>query len=266
MTIFDEVRTCIEEVEDSQIRMFLKAIYLLGSAPVELAGESSPGTKIVYGPRGRDVSTVTISLDKPEFNIDDVNDFLEQVGNRALKADRFIESVSTSPIALFTIKNALKGRNWRTGHNDKEVSRVVAVPLLEKFEPWTKELHDYFVSKREDYVFPLKRVRVNDYVRIKNVFKHKKYQVVHYKNSADANFRPVPEHPREIQLYALRYIRGMELRDKYNFLWDEIEVYTGVKIRNYRTGLRVNQSNKPDWRSYIGKLCSPRKANFSKES
>jgi hypothetical protein len=98
---FKEARSSIEQVKDLDMRMFLKAVYILGASPAEMEGKLTSGTSsyrkthgIIYGPKGTDVSETTISLDLPEFNFDVVIDFLEQLKGKEFKADEFVENFS----------------------------------------------------------------------------------------------------------------------------------------------------------------------------
>ena len=74
------------------------------------------------------------------MNLNDIINFSNQIGNSKLKADEFVNDLSKTPIALFKIKNIKQGNKIF----EKASGRIVALPLSEKYEPWTKSLFDYF--------------------------------------------------------------------------------------------------------------------------
>jgi hypothetical protein len=269
---FKEARSSIEQVKDLDMRMFLKAVYILGASPAEMEGKLTSGTSsyrkthgIIYGPKGTDVSETTISLDLPEFNFDVVIDFLEQLKGKEFKADEFVENFSRKiPVALFAINMLKRGKDGTKAFREGKgfCSRIVALPMLDKFEPWTRELFDYFRNKQSDYVFPFCRTKVNDYIsRKENVFKGKEYKIRRYilYSGVPDQSEWVFEHQTKLVMYGLRYLRNDELIEKYDFNLINIETYTGAKFRHqYRIPVQAEKSiAKLDWHSYINKLCNP---------
>jgi hypothetical protein len=262
---FNEARSFIEQVEDLDIRMFLKAVYLLGASPDEMTGRLSADSsiyrrthEIIYGPKGTDVRETTFSMDLPEFNFDVVVDFLEQLKGKEFKAREFVDSFSKKiPVALFTINTLKRGkdRNEDLQEGKRQFRRTIALPLLEKFEPWTKELFDYFRNKQCDYVFPFNRVKVTHYISKKKIFESKVYKIRRYNFSKKSEL--VLPHERKLVMYGLRYLRNDELIEKHKFDLINIETYTGTRFRHqYRIPIQAEESiANLDWCSYIPKLC-----------
>jgi hypothetical protein len=275
--IFAEARSCIEAIKDLEMRMFLKAVYLLCAAGDEMAGKISsasvPSRKmynVVYGPKGTDVSQTIINMDVPEFDYDIVTDFLEQLSSKDFNADRFVQTYSRKvPIALFAINTAKQGKNgsqeYRQGK--EKIRRIVALPLLQNIEPWTKDLYDYFTDKGDRYVFPFTRQKVDEYISKNNVFKGKYYKIRRY-NFYDDNSKKsewTPEHKRRLVVYGLRSLRNDELIERYGFNLLNIETYTGMTIR-HQTRIPVQAEQliaNSDWHSYVEKLCNPKRTSLS---
>ena len=144
---FRLVRKRIDSEENLEIRMFLKALYLLGARVSEITGkvyESEGDTP--YGPIGKDAC----------------DDYV-QLGSQKVR------------VAFFNIKTLREGRK-----KDKRYippPRKIVVPF--EFEPWTKDLFKYFERKGDHKVFDFARQDVLPMAQAKT-FKELWYPVKPY--------------------------------------------------------------------------------------
>jgi hypothetical protein len=247
-----EARDRIEQIKDKDIKMFLKATYLLAADGCELTGQLESGSasyhrnrKIIYGPRGCDIFCELI--DAPQIKLQ--NQELTTKSSRSLPLK--------IPVVLFNIKTARQ-----TLDSDENVPiRIIALPLSEQFDPWAKELYDFFKERGKDYIFPFNRQKVWRYVTVNRVFAGLNYRIRKYIYS---NKRPISDlpnnfvvfsHQRKLKMSGLRDLRTYELIDKYSFDGADLEIYTSPRDKK-NIGNRINKSlSNEDWHRYIYKLC-----------
>jgi hypothetical protein len=124
-----EVRAKIEQIEDVDVKIFCKALYLLCATASELAGIPCIKEK-AYGPYGDDFSPSQyypqgISRSKSEL-----------IYNHELTPR---EAFSPKDIAVFTVKMMrIARRNTESGHFVPQ--RLIALPIDRNIEPWTDEV------------------------------------------------------------------------------------------------------------------------------
>jgi hypothetical protein len=255
---YGEARRRIDSVEKLDMKMFLKATYLLVATGCEMAGDLDLTTssyrkenKIIYGPKGTDVSEAIVDLDQPEFNLADVIKFSNLLRSKEFKVEQVIHDISKVSIALFNVTRSKQ----KLEDGNKPSQQIVALPLSRDFEPWTKELFDFFKSKNNDYVFPFNRTYAYNYVKSNKIFKDCLYTIREYRISRENTLLQVNEHTRKLYLDGLRYLRQDELREKYGFDWVDLESYTGLKFSDSTRSRRRGDFIREDWRRYIKKLC-----------
>jgi len=223
-----EVRRRIESVQRGDICLCLKAVYLLGAARIaEMTGKLCPKDsieagrrQIVYGPKGTDASLTEFQVQ--ELSLANAVQVLK--GNIVLE-----EAFPKIPVALFRIKIAKQ----HLIESETPKSRLVALPLDEKYEPWTKELYEYFHRARDNYVFPFTRQEVWHYITYKEpIFKGLTYPVEKYEIKKDGQViaRALP-HNRPFKLHGLRHLRTKELFEVYQFDGLDFAAYIGWSIR-----------------------------------
>jgi hypothetical protein len=256
---YKEARARIENVENFDMKMFLKATYLLVATGCEMAGDFDLTTSsyrrehnIIYGPKGTDVTETTIDLDQPEFNLADVIKFSNLLRSKEFRVEQIIHDISKVSIALFNVTRSKQ----KLEDGKKPSKQIVALPMSKDFEPWTRELYDYFRAKNNDYVFPFNRTTAYNYVRSNKIFKDCLYTIKEYRISRENKLFQVNEHPRKLYLDGLRYLRQDELREKYDFDWVDLESYTGLKFSDITRSRRRGVLSRKDWRRYIEKLCT----------
>jgi hypothetical protein len=235
---YEEARRRIEQVKNQEIRMYLKAVYLLGTEGCELTGKVDScslhvGKNIMYGPKGTDVSCCEIEIGIGE----------RQGGSQSSKTS----------IALFRVKTARKT-------NDNQVTfRTIALPISENFDPWVKELYNYFLERGNNQVFPFNRQKVWDYITTHQTFDGLYYRIREYRFSPNSDLKSpkltCQKHRRLLKLVGLRRLRTYELIDKYNFDCQDLEIYPAINNMT-NNQLKQTQIDKQDWHRYIHKLCT----------
>jgi hypothetical protein len=225
METYETVRHRIESVKNIEIRMFLKAAYLLGAQGYELTGllDSPTGTlhrkpNIVYGPKGSDVSKVTIIV-SVDFKVE---------------------------VALFRIRSS--------GIKVVPV-RIIALPIFDKYDPWNRELYAFFLSKGDDYVFQFNRQKVWSYITNQDpIFDGLTFLTRAYKYGDQLMCL---SHPRLVKIHHLPILRSYELTDKYGFDLEERKLYYGsVMLKNGFSSLTGASAENQGWHKYIQKLLS----------
>jgi hypothetical protein len=248
-----EVRQRIENVQDYDTQMFLKALYLLGAArPVELTGRRCSGEnkEVIYGPKGTDVRLEEIDPPNPSiYKIARMNLEKNREGIEKLLDDLLTQTLQ---VAVFKIKLSRR----KPKKNQEVPSRLVALPMLEKFEPWTKGLFEYFKKAGDDYVFQFNRAVPFAKIDKEEVFKGLHYPIKSYDYHKKTKVMTVKSHLRNVKLEGLRLVRVDELRDKYHFDDLDLAVFTGSKITISRVrGIFEDIVVKENWHRYINKLC-----------
>ncbi len=158
----------------------------------------------------------------------------------------------TLQVAVFKIK--LSRRNPKP--NQEIPYRLVALPMLEKFEPWTKGLFEYFKKAGDDYVFPFNRAVPYAKIEKEGVFKGLQYPIKSYDYNTKTEVLTVKSHFRNIKLDGLRTVRVEELRKKYLFDDLDFAVFTGSKSSISRVrGIFEDSVVNENWHRYINKLC-----------
>jgi hypothetical protein len=226
-----EVRTRIEAVQRKDIRFLLKALYLLGAARIsEMVGKLCPGDSagkrrpIIYGPKGKDAT-------RAEYQVQELSlANAVQILNRTMKIENAFPKI---PVALFRIKIAKQ--HLTLGEEPK--SRLVALPLDSSYEPWTKQLYDYFEQAGNDYVFPFTRQESWHYITYEQpVFKGLTYPIEKYAVRKNGEvIRTVLPHNKPFKLHALRHLRNKELFEIFHFDGLDFAAYVGWSTRTARS-------------------------------
>jgi hypothetical protein len=177
-----EVRKRIESVKNEPIRIFLKALYILGAArAVELAAGRPNSEKkkyVLYGVTGDDVSLDEVNPPDPRWETQ-LQMLLDIQQGKVTLEDVIRKAKQKTPIAVFKIPVA-KTRPKPKCKADIPY-RLVALPLDPKFEPWTQQIYDYYQKHKGKNVFPFSRVYVEDYLdRKETIFKGLHYQIKKY--------------------------------------------------------------------------------------
>jgi len=255
-----DVRSRIEMVQREDIRLCLKAIYLLGAARIsEMTGKLCPKDKgrrqIIYGPKGTDASLTEFQVRELTF----------ETAIQVLKGDiSLAESYPKISVALFRIKIAKQ----HLAKGEMPKSRLVALPLEEKYEPWTKELYEYFYKSQDNYVFPFTRQKAWHYITHKEpIFKGLTYPIEKYKIKKDGVViaESSGRSDKPFKLHALRHLRTKELFEEYQFDGLDFAAYIGWSTRkassfdqNIPQQLPRYATVYENWKRYFPKLLKRR--------
>jgi len=221
----DEVRKRIEQVKDREIRMCLKTVYLYAGRISEVVGASSPSDKTLA--RG-------------------------PIG-KDVRFDTYVNGPIEEPAVIFTVRTAK-----RNG-----LRRLVALPL--NYEPWAKEVADYFLEfGPSELVFPFTRQKVSMYAREKGIFDGLIYPIEEYRISVDGSIVKVPSHTRPYTIHAIRHSRTTELVEYYGFDGFNLAAYCGwtLSTSHGMFGMRVPRMVSRylylNWQGYFPKLLKKR--------
>jgi hypothetical protein len=155
-------------------------------------------------------------------------------------SDARLDKIGANKIAIFKV--------YTQKRNDKE--RLIALPL--RYEPWAKDLYDYFKTFGKSSVFNFTRQEL--WSKSKPYFKDYTYEIEQYKIWKDkVVVKFVSNHNKTFTLHALRHLRATELIEYYGFSGFDLSIYGGWTIQqSYGRYIGLN------WQSYIGKLMKNR--------
>lgn len=255
-----EVRQRIEQVREETLRNMLKAAYLFCARIGEVVhytypsdtGTGTTGPKLTaketsYTPNIEDSGTVgTLMMIA-----------LAEGRELALKQIAKIKE----PVALFHV--------WtekRKGLKRQGIRRDIALPLNSEFEPWSRELLEYFLKRQvlKEPIFPFYRQKA--YTLSKQVFEGLTVKITHYRKALpelDGKgkhlMKMIPEHVKPFTVHSLRKIRENELRRNYRFDAFEISAYGGWTMQTMAgTSSALAHYDVLPWEDYFPKLLRKR--------
>jgi hypothetical protein len=268
----EEVRRRIETCKDNQIKMYLKGCYLFAARGIELAGKLTASDFVtnpehqVYGPKGRDAWLDFTDPPDPTW-LQVIEILLKlQTGETTVK-EVMAEAKKKIPVAVFRIHIAKK----RLGAGEEAPDRLIALPLVKEFEPWAKEMYDYFKEAGENnYVFAnLSRQDVWHYITHKQrVFEGLMYPIEKYtylRNGAIL-IEPVMvnkdnkifAHMRKLKGHGLRHVRTDELICRWNFQGIDMGAYVGWCLGKDTPAMAARYAKITHmWHRYVKLLCKP---------
>mgnify|MGYP001592831626 FL=1 len=210
-----EVRERIERAGPSDIRLALMATHVLAGRVSEIVSRSSPhDNTVARGPSGADV-----------------------------RLERYQAGDFNEEVAVFNLRTAKRGGRERS----------VALPMSEEYEPWTKELYEYFKKRGDAHVFPFTRQHLGK--EAKGPLVGLRYQILDYYLIKDKVKKKVEPHSRDFALHALRHLRVAELFDHYGFEPIEVMYYAGWTFGGmFGGGSIMERYAHLNWRQYFPKL------------
>lgn len=221
------VRDRVQEVKPEDVRVCLMCGYLFCARVSELISKISPSDKAyttARGPKGSDVRLDTFEL-----------------GEIREKA------------AVFTVSTAKRGG----------VERLVALPLNPEYEPWTREVYEYYKECGGDFCFPFTRQKVWQYS--KQAFEGLRYPIERYSvthpEGKEKDRQVVNRHFRPFRTHALRHTRASELIEYYGFDGVDLSIYGGWTLRStIGVGSTMQRYAHLQWRKYFPKLLKKRRS------
>lgn len=209
-----DVRKRIISVPNEDVRFGLMDSFLKAARASEVVSVASEkDTTTPYGPRGTDASEVTWQQD----------DHTEQA-------------------AVFRVRTAKR----------EGFERYAALPLDPKYEPWARPLLDYFISKKNDHVFPFTRQTL--FVYAKEAFAGLNYDIEPQK----INGKKIERHQREAGVHFLRHVRASELGWFYGFTPADLASFCGWSLKNAGYSAVMARYVQLGWQSYFPKLLKSR--------
>lgn len=163
--------------------------------------------------------------------------------------------------AVFSVKTSKrKGRE-----------RICALPLAREYEPWAKEVSDYFGNfDSRDLVFPFARQRLSRHS--KECWKDLWYKIEPY-NIIDLDSEgnqiinekgkrqtiEIDTHMRTVTVHAVRHFRATDLAGYYGFDGKDLSAFCGWLLSTAMgISSSVDRYVQLNWRSYFGKLLKKR--------
>ena len=224
-----EIRHRIEAVKSKKYRIFLKSVYVLGAARVgELTGRMcsrdsqtiNPRKNFVYGPKGTDVSLDSYQVE----NINTVD--MIKVMNKVMTLENALPELE---VALFRINIEKRKFNHL---KEEPMSRLIGIPMDSAYEPWTKEIYDYFVQAKDRFVFPFTRQDIWRYItKINPIFEGLGYPIEKYTIKKEGKIvKDVARKMNPFKLHGLRHLRTKELFETYNFDSLDFMSYIGWSV------------------------------------
>ena len=103
---FTDVRELLEKVQNLEMRIFLKSVYIFAVDPSELTGRlnstDKPRRTFVYGPKGTDATEDMVEL-HPDFDLSQVLAFSEYLRSKEFRPSQAVNELSKIPIAIFNL-------------------------------------------------------------------------------------------------------------------------------------------------------------------
>lgn len=144
-----------------------------------------------------------------------------------------------------------------TTHGQKGKPRLIGLPMNVQYEPWTKEVIEYFEQKKDKPVFPFSRQKVWNYS--KSIFKGLRYPIETYSVREDEISKTVDRHMKPFRIHALRHLRASELIEVYGFDGVDLSIYGGWTLKSMiGVGSAMERYVHLQWRRYFPKLLKRR--------
>lgn len=163
--------------------------------------------------------------------------------------------------AVFNVKTAKrKGRE-----------RICALPLATEYEPWAREVSDYFGEfDSRELVFPFTRQRLSRHSKEcwKDLwYKIEPYNIVNLDSEGKTiigengkrQTTPVDVHMRTLTVHAVRHFRASDLTGFYGFDGKDLSAFCGWLLSTAMgISSSVDRYVQLNWRSYFPKLLKKR--------
>ena len=219
----ETIRERISKTKQPEAKYCLMSAYLFCARISEVIGQTCPSDMTKTTARGPTPNEVT--------------------------TDTFELGPIKEEVAVWTIKTAKR----------KGKERLIALPLNPEYEPYTKELLDYYQSfSKNEHVFPFTQQKATSYSR--KVFSGLTYPIDAYKIYANGVvIKETIDHNKPFRTHALRHLRATELLSKYQFTGIDLSVYGGWTLRSMvGVGSSMSRYTHLRWDHYFPKLLKRR--------
>lgn len=255
-----EVRQRIEQVREECLRYMLKAVYLFCARIGEVVHYTYPSDHKT-GTTGQKL-TATQTLYKPSIEDSGTVGTLMMIAlaeGRAVTLSKIAKQ--SEAVALFHVWTEKRKGLKRIG-----IRRDIALPLDPKYEPWSRELLEYFERRQvtKEPIFPFTRQKA--YQLARPVFEGLTAPIKHYSKTTEETDaegkhkqKVIPEHVRPFTMHSLRKLRENELRKRYHFNGFELSAYGGWTVATKEgTSTAMAHYDIPEWEDYFPKLLRKR--------
>lgn len=166
-----------------------------------------------------------------------------------LDFDNFAIGDINEEAAIFTLRTAKRGGKIRK----------IALPLNQKYEPFTKELVGYYEKFGNTPVFNFTRQVLYNYAS--ELFRGLTYYIEAYTfKDSTGNKTPIKPHHKPFATHALRHLRASELMEYYGFSGLSLSIYGGWTLRSMiGVGSSMSRYAHLRWQQYFGKLLKTRR-------
>lgn len=202
-----KVRERIKVVDDHEVRLCLMCTYLFGARISEVVSYASPGDRKT-SPRG--------------------------LKGTEVRTDIFKLGPIEEQAAIFTVRTAKR----------RGLVRLVALPMNERFEPWTKTIYDFYSEVGDSRLFPFTRQKA--WSKAKEAFQGLQYSTGGY-SKAKNYYAP---RNRPFNLHALRHVRATELVEYYGFDSFDLSSFCGWSLERSSMSRYLHLG----WQRYFPKL------------
>ena len=218
---FATIRQRIESTKEEETKFCFMAEYLFCARISEIIGRCSPSdvTTEARGICGKDAKQTIFKFRNEYFDI-----------------------------VVFTVRTAKRHGKIRK----------IALPLDNKFEPFTEQLFDYVTQFGNDHVFPFTRQKA--WQRATEVFNGLEYPIETYEIYVNGKKQPpIFEHMKPFRTHALRHLRATELLEVYDFSGVELSLYGGWTLRSMLgVASSLSRYSHVHYRKYMPKLLTKR--------
>lgn len=230
------VRKRIEKIEPFEVQMCYKATYLFCARIGEVIAYKYDTDKTAH-PTGLnlEVRTETYRVNmnkKEEYNAA----FFTLLNMKRHQPTPEEIAAIEEPAAIFTVTTEKRKGGW---------TREIGLPLNKEFEPWTKQLLEYFLDhKKDEAMFPFKRQEI--YPIAQEAFKGLKVHIKPYEQAIKKDgkfvyvekengekklqYVTIPAHSKPFSQHSLRKVRRTELEEVYGFTPEERKKYGGWSL------------------------------------
>ena len=223
-SFFKEIRGCLYRIQDPEMQMFFKSIYLFAARGYELTRKQNSRPAKIFQQNFR----------------------LKGVGTKLIrtKVNRRSNELEDEEIALFQI-------TFLNIESNQLLQKTIGLPLEKKYEPLTKELYTFYSKKGENYAFPFNSEKAWRYATSNRIFEGRCYDIKGYDFQISTEKLGIIAHERRLKSNGLRRIRSYELINQYSFDLTDLNLYETLKL-NTDNSATFSQG----WKRYIAKLCT----------
>lgn len=262
-----EVMRRIDSCKSEPNKMYMRAEFEFCARGIELAGHLTSTDKArhtkPYGPIGKDVFTTEIN--PPDIPANQMlKIIITALGNKEEAINLAQQLSEKIKVAVFKVPIAKQ----HLEKGEAYPSRLVALPLDSKFDPWSQSLLDWWHDAGDHVVFDLNRQDNWEYITRKDpIFNGLTYRIKKYHYFPNGVVTEDPKaclsHSRLFKCHAIRHVRTDQLIKYLHFDGFDLGALVGWSMGASRdvSAAPAQAANYAEireaWPRYIHKLCVP---------